>query len=57
MARLALQGALAEDVPVVLGTLMVTTVVVLLGSLVINGLQILLNPAARRGKDAVAGGR
>jgi peptide/nickel transport system permease protein len=55
MARLALQAALAQDVPLVLGTLLVTTVLVLIGSLIINALQIMLNPAARRGKNAVTG--
>jgi peptide/nickel transport system permease protein len=54
MAQLALQGALGGDVPVVQGTLLVTTLVVVIGSTVINGLQILLNPAARRGRAATA---
>ena len=49
IAQLALQSAQRGDVPVVLGTLMVTAVIVLAGSLVINALQVLLNPAARRG--------
>ncbi|MEP9364155.1 ABC transporter permease [Nocardioides sp. CN2-186] len=49
IAQLALQSAQRGDVPVVLGTLLVTAVIVLAGSLVINALQVLLNPAARRG--------
>jgi peptide/nickel transport system permease protein len=49
VAQLALQSAQRGDVPVVLGVLMVTAVVVLAGSLVVNALQIALNPAARRG--------
>jgi peptide/nickel transport system permease protein len=48
IAQLALQSATRGDVPVVLGTLMVTAVIVLVGSLVVNALQLLLNPAARR---------
>jgi peptide/nickel transport system permease protein len=48
MAQLALQSATRGDVPVVLGTLLVTAVIVLAGSLVVNALQVLLNPAARR---------
>jgi peptide/nickel transport system permease protein len=53
IAQLALQSASKGDVPVVLGTLLVTAVIVLVGSLVVNALQVLLNPAARR---AGAGG-
>ena len=49
IAQLALQASQRDDVPVVLGTLLVTAVIVLAGSLVINALQTLLNPAARRG--------
>lgn len=52
IAQLALQSAQRGDVPVVLGTLMVTAVIVLAGSLVVNALQVLLNPAARRGSTA-----
>jgi peptide/nickel transport system permease protein len=48
VAQLALQSATRGDVPVVLGTLLVTAVIVLIGSLVVNALQVLLNPAARR---------
>jgi len=48
IAQLALQSATRGDVPVVLGTLLVTAVIVLIGSLVVNALQVLLNPAARR---------
>jgi peptide/nickel transport system permease protein len=48
IAQLALQSASKGDVPVVLGTLLVTAVIVLIGSLVVNALQVLLNPAARR---------
>ncbi|WP_182375987.1 ABC transporter permease [Nocardioides sp. WS12] len=49
VAQLALQSAERGDVPVVLGTLLVTAVVVVIASLVINVLQTLLNPVARRG--------
>jgi peptide/nickel transport system permease protein len=49
IAQLALQSAQRGDVPVVLGTLVVTSVIVLAGSLVINALQVFLDPAARRG--------
>ena len=56
VAQLALQSATRGDVPVVLGTLLVTAVIVLIGSLVVNALQILLNPAARRA-GAVGSGR
>jgi peptide/nickel transport system permease protein len=48
IAQLALQSATRGDVPVVLGTLLVTAVIVLIGSLLVNALQVLLNPAARR---------
>jgi peptide/nickel transport system permease protein len=54
IAQLALQSAQRGDVPVVLGTLLVTALIVLVGSLVVNALQVLLNPTARRG--ATAGG-
>ena len=49
IAQLALQSAQRGDVPVVLGALVVTSVIVLAGSLVINALQVFLDPAARRG--------
>ncbi|GAB3270757.1 ABC transporter permease [Kineosporia babensis] len=48
VAQLALQSAQRGDVPVVLGTLLVTAVIVLIGNLSVNALQVLLNPAARR---------
>ncbi len=54
IAQLALQAAEKGDVPVVLGTLLVTAVIVVAASLVINVLQTLLNPVARRG-DGTAG--
>lgn len=56
IAQLSLQSAQRGDVPVVLGTLMVTAVIVLVGSLVINALQVFLDPAARRGR-ATGGAR
>lgn len=49
VAQLALQSAQRGDVPVVLGTLLVTSAVVLLGALALGALQILLDPATRRG--------
>jgi len=55
VAQLALQSAQRGDVPVVLGTLLVTSAVVLLGTLALGALQILLDPAARRG--TLPGGR
>ncbi|WP_067669782.1 ABC transporter permease [Nocardia miyunensis] len=55
VAQLALQSAQRGDVPVVLGTLLVTSAVVLLGTVALAALQILLDPAARRG--ATSGGR
>lgn len=48
VAQLALQSAERGDVPVVLGTLLVTAVVVVLASTVVNVLQTALNPVARR---------
>jgi peptide/nickel transport system permease protein len=48
IAQLALQSAEKGDVPVVLGTLLVTAVIVVVASLVINVLQTALNPMARR---------
>ena len=55
LAQLALQATQRSDVPVVLGALLVTSVVVLAGNLIVNALQTLLNPAARR--DAQGAGR
>lgn len=49
VAQLALQSAERGDVPVVLGTLLVTAVVVVIASSVINVLQTALDPVARRG--------
>lgn len=57
IAQLALQSAQRGDVPVVLGTLLVTAVVVLAGSLAINALQVFLDPAARRGARTPGGAR
>ncbi|MCW2764423.1 MAG: transporter permease [Nocardioides sp.] len=48
IAQLALQSAEQGDVPVILGTLMVTVVVVLIASTVVNLVQTALNPLARR---------
>lgn len=47
IAQLALQSAEKGDVPVVLGTLLVTAVIVVTASLVINLLQKALDPLAR----------
>jgi peptide/nickel transport system permease protein len=55
IAQLALQSAEKGDVPVVLGTLLVTAVIVVIASLVINVLQTALNPVARRGDGTTAG--
>ncbi|MEI5673226.1 MULTISPECIES: ABC transporter permease [Nocardioides] len=49
IAQLALQSAEKGDVPVVLGTLLVTAVIVVAASLVINVLQKALDPLARQG--------
>ncbi|WP_082574881.1 MULTISPECIES: ABC transporter permease [unclassified Nocardioides] len=57
IAQLALQSAEKGDVPVVLGTLLVTAVIVVAASLVINVLQTALNPAARRGAGATGAAR
>ncbi len=57
VAQLALQSAQRGDVPVVLGTLLVTSAVVLLGTLALGALQIVLDPAARRGATASGGRR
>ncbi len=48
IAQLALQSAEQGDNPVILGTLLVTVVVVLLASTVVNLAQTALNPVARR---------
>lgn len=48
IAQLSLQSAEKGDVPVVLGTLLVTALIVVLAGLVINVLQTALNPLARR---------
>jgi peptide/nickel transport system permease protein len=57
VAQLSLQAAEKGDVPVVLGTLLVTAVVVVVASLVVNLLQVLLNPVARRGAGVAGGAR
>jgi len=57
IAQLALQSAEKGDVPVVLGTLLVTAVIVVAASLVINLLQTALNPVARRGAGTPGGVR
>ncbi|WP_377320115.1 ABC transporter permease [Pimelobacter simplex] len=57
VAQLSLQAAEKGDVPVVLGTLLVTAVVVVVASLVVNLLQVLLNPVARRGSGATGAAR
>lgn len=48
IAQLALVSAEQGDVPVILGTLLVTVVVVLIASMVVNAAQTALNPVARR---------
>jgi peptide/nickel transport system permease protein len=48
IAQLALQAAQQGDIPVILGTLMVTVVVVLIASTLVNIAQSALNPLARR---------
>ena len=48
IAQLALVGAEQGDVPVILGTLLVTVVVVLIASMVVNAVQTALNPVSRR---------
>ncbi|MCD4526869.1 ABC transporter permease [Nocardioides sp. cx-173] len=55
IAQLALQSAEQGDVPVILGTLMVTVVVVLIASTVVNLLQTALNPLARRAARPAGG--
>ncbi|MGC4108845.1 MAG: ABC transporter permease [Nocardioides sp.] len=48
IAQLSLQAAQQGDVPVILGALLVTVVVVLVASTVVNIAQTALNPLARR---------
>jgi peptide/nickel transport system permease protein len=48
IAQLALQSAQQGDVPVILGTLLVTVAVVLVASMIVNVAQTALNPLARR---------
>lgn len=48
VAQLALQSAERGDVPVVLGTLLVTAVVVVIASSIVNVLQKALDPTTRR---------
>lgn len=48
IAQLALDSSEKGDVPVVLGTLLVTALVVVIASLVVNVAQTALDPAARR---------
>lgn len=48
IAQLSLQAAEQGDIPVILGTLMVTVLVVLVASMVVNVVQTALNPVARR---------
>lgn len=51
IAQLALQSSEKGDVPVVLGTLLVTAVIVVIASLVVNVAQAALDPAARGAKS------
>jgi len=48
IAQLALQSAEQGDVPVILGALLVTVLVVLVASTLVNLAQTALNPLARR---------
>lgn len=57
IAQLALQSAEKGDVPVVLGTLLVTAVIVVAAGLVINLLQAALDPVTRRGDGALRSAR
>jgi peptide/nickel transport system permease protein len=57
IAQLALQSAEQGDVPVILGTLMVTVLVVLVASTVVNLAQTALNPLARRTRSNPGGTR
>ena len=57
IAQLALQSAEKGDVPVVLGTLLVTAVIVVIAGLVINLLQTFLDPVTRRGDGVLRGVR
>ncbi|MFC1401498.1 MULTISPECIES: ABC transporter permease [Streptacidiphilus] len=54
IAQLALQAAQEHDVPVIQGTLLVTTSVVLIANLAVNAGLAALNPAARRGRRGAA---
>jgi peptide/nickel transport system permease protein len=56
IAQLALRSAQQGDVPVILGTLLVTVAVVLVASMVVNVAQTALNPLARRVGSAHQGG-
>lgn len=56
IAQLALDSSQKGDVPVVLGTLLVTALVVVVASLVVNVAQTVLDPAARRGAGSAAQG-
>ncbi|WP_243060717.1 ABC transporter permease [Nocardioides sp. SR21] len=55
IAQLALQSAEQGDVPVILGTLLVTVIVVLIASTVVNVIQTALNPVARRPRNPQGG--
>jgi peptide/nickel transport system permease protein len=57
IAQLALQSAEQGDVPVILGTLLITVVVVLVASTVVNVVQTALNPLARRPRSPSRGSR
>lgn len=57
IAQLALQSAEQGDVPVILGTLLVTVIVVLVASTVVNVAQTALNPLARRPRSHAGGSR
>ena len=48
VAQLSLQAAEQGDIPVILGVLMVTVVIVLIANVVVNVAQTALNPVARR---------
>lgn len=53
VAQLSLQAAEQGDIPVILGVLMVTVVIVLIANVLVNVAQTALNPVARR--QAAAG--
>lgn len=55
IAQLALQSAEQGDVPVILGTLLVTVIVVLIASTLVNIAQTALNPVARRPRTQPGG--